>query len=93
MPAPKLTIAWTYVEGFWSDSEAFAAAYDGFLDDAALRCLKEWHDYVERVAYERSIRPYPMVAVMLKAGSKGGEERVVGVQDADIGWGDYWKRV
>ena len=90
-PAQKLTIAWTYGARFWSG--VGAAAHDARLDSAALQCLNGWRGYVERVVYERSIIPYPMESVMLKAGNNDGEETVVRVQDADIGWGDYWKRV
>ena len=75
---------------FWSG--VGAAADNAFLDGAALQCLNGWRGYVERVVYERSIIPYPMESVMLKAGNNDGEETVVRVQDADIGWGDYWKR-
>ena len=75
---------------FWSG--VGAAADNAFLDGAALQCLNGWRGYVERVVYERPIRPYHMVSVMLKPGSYGGEQEVVRVQDADIGWGDYWKR-
>ncbi|KAM5537743.1 hypothetical protein V8D89_008511 [Ganoderma adspersum] len=91
-PAQKLTIAWTYGERFWSGFGGWGAAYDAFLDGAALQCLNGWRGYVERVVYERSRKPYPMVSVALKPGIHGGGEEVVRVQDADIGWGDYWKR-
>nr|VWO95390.1 DnaJ like subfamily C member 3 [Ganoderma boninense] len=93
VPPPRLTIAWTYAEGFWSDAEAWAATYDAFLDDAAVQCLKGWRGYVERVVYEQSVRPYPMVSVRPQGTeSDGQEERLVRVQDTVVGSGDYWKR-
>ena len=83
---------WTYYEGFWSDA-AWAKAYDQFLDDAALKCLKEWRGYVARVVYDHTMKPYNAESLILGSGSPGvdGEgERVVRVQDTRIG-DDYWK--
>ena len=84
---------WTYYEGFWSDA-AWAKAYDQFLDDAALKCLKERRGYVERVVYEHTVKPFNFESLMLGSGSGdgGGEEKVVRVEDAGVG-DDYWKCV
>ncbi len=82
---------WTYAEGFWSDA-AWARTYDAFLDDAALKCLREWRGYVERVVYEGSIKPYYMESVTLEPGVNVGEERLMKVRDTETFGDDYWKR-
>ena len=87
-------IVWTYYEGgFWSDA-AWARTYDQFLDDAALKCLREWRGCVERVVYEHTIKPYKMESLMFDSRNEGGEEveKLVRVQDTGIG-DDYWKCV
>ena len=82
-----------YLDGFWGDA-AWAEAFDQFVDDAALKCLKEWRGYVERVVYEHAMKPYNYEALILDSGSggDGGEERVVRVENTGI-TDDYWRRV
>ena len=63
--------------------------WDHYLDDVALRVLREWDGCIERIVYRHSARPYSSVALKV---TDAMERQLVKVEDTDM-CDDYWKHV